>query len=197
MGPELNGLIRAGRVSSVNDAKHTARVQFYEGDGLVSFDLNVLVMRPGDYSLPAAGTAVLCLIPPGNAGIGYVIGALYSDSDAPPLASSGQRSIASDDLRLGDPNASQKVALAPKVNGNFSAQQSHFKTIEAELVAFLDTAGASLSGAGGDMSFSSSFSAAATAIAEAGAALTGLSETIAGTAYPSPEDTSASKVSAA
>lgn len=110
---ELDNLIRPGRVSSVDEKKHTAQVEFSEIDGLVTFDLSVLVTRPGDYSLPAPGSLVVCLMIPGTSGIGYVFGAIYSESDAPPLDDKGKRSIASDDLRLGDPAASDKVALAP------------------------------------------------------------------------------------
>lgn len=129
---EAQGLIRVGRVSSVDERKHTARVQFTDvpDDPLVSFDFPVLVTRPGDYALPVAGAAVVCLVPPGNAGIGYVVGALYSDADAPPLDDAGQRSVASDDLRLGAPDATDPVALASKVKDDLDALKNHFAALE-------------------------------------------------------------------
>lgn len=109
----IDGLIRVGRVSSVNAGKHTARVMFEEDDDLVSYDLPVLVARPGDYSLPDVDAPVVCLMAPGSAGVGYVLGAIYTDADAPPLSDAGQRSVAGDDLRLGAADATDKVALAP------------------------------------------------------------------------------------
>jgi len=118
---QLYGQIRTGRVSSVDKKRHTAQVKFDEIDGFVSWDLQVLVTRPGDYSLPVENTPVLCLLVDGRLGVGYVLGAIYTESDAAPLDDDGKRSIAGNDIRLGDPDASDKVALAPKVNDNFSA----------------------------------------------------------------------------
>ncbi len=110
--------LRTGRVASVNADKHTARVTFSDFAGeddavLESFDLLVLVTRPGDYSLPAQDALVVCALEEDSGGIGYVLGAIYSDADAPPLSDADQRSIESDDLRLGASDASDKVALAP------------------------------------------------------------------------------------
>jgi hypothetical protein len=107
----LYGQVRIGRVSAVGKSRHTVEVKFEELDGFVSWDLPVLVTRPGDYSLPAADTPVLCLIVDGRLGVGYVLGALYTESDEPPLDDDGKRSIAGDDIRLGDPEAEKAVAL--------------------------------------------------------------------------------------
>jgi len=106
-------MFRAGRVTSVNEKKHTVRVKFTDGDGYESFDLPVLVTRPGDYSLPASDALVLCALEDGPEGIGYVLGALYSEADAPPLDAKAKRSVVSSDLRLGTADAGDKVALAP------------------------------------------------------------------------------------
>ena len=95
-GSQLYGQIRIGRVLSVDANRHTAQVQFFELDGFVSWDFPVLVTRPGDYSLPAQNTPVLCLIVDGRLGVGYVLGAIYTDSDSPPLNDDGQRSIVGD-----------------------------------------------------------------------------------------------------
>lgn len=107
------GQIRIGRISSVNKDKHTARVEFSEGDGWISFDFPVLGTVAGDYALPVKDTPVLCLIIDGAHGDGYVVGSIYTDKDPPPLDDAGKRSIVGDDLRLGDPEAEDKVALAP------------------------------------------------------------------------------------
>jgi phage baseplate assembly protein gpV len=111
----FTGSFRVGRVSSVDANAHTAQVQFFEVDGLVSFGLNVLATHPGDYSLFAKDALVLCVILDGELARGFVLGALYSDSDTPPLSDESQRSIAGDDIRLGDPAATDKIALGPKV----------------------------------------------------------------------------------
>lgn len=118
---QLYGQIRVGRVSSVDTKRHTAQVEFTEQDGFVSWDLQVLVTRPGDYSLPAKDAPVLCLLIDGRLGAGFVLGAIYTESDAAPLNDAGQRAVVCDDLRLGASDASDKVALAPKCNDNDTA----------------------------------------------------------------------------
>jgi phage baseplate assembly protein gpV len=123
---QLYGQIRIGRVSSVDPKRHTAQVQFSEQDGFVSPDLPVLVTRPGDYSLPAENTPVLCLIVDGRLGVGYVLGAIYTESDAAPLDDASKRSVAGDDLRLGAPDASDKVALASLVKDRLDKLQQKF-----------------------------------------------------------------------
>lgn len=128
-------MLRTGRVSSVNETKHTVKVEFVDVDdeSLVSRDLGVLVTRPGDYSLPAAGSAVVCAFDGGVDGVGYVLGCLYNDEDAPPLSDKAQRSIASDDLRLGDPEATDKVALAPAVKSELDKIKSELDSIQTAL----------------------------------------------------------------
>jgi hypothetical protein len=110
---QLYGQIRVGRVSSVDADRHTAQVEFSEQDTFVSWDLQVLRGFAADYCLPAQNTPVLCLLVDGRLGVGYVLGAIYTESDAAPLSDAGQRSVAGNDLRLGAPDASDKVALAP------------------------------------------------------------------------------------
>lgn len=122
-----------GRVSSVDTKSHTAQVQFFEIDGFVSWDLQVLVTRPGDYSLPAKDTPVLCALIDGRLGVGFVLGAIYTESDAAPLDDAGKRSIASDDLRLGTPDASDKVALASKCKDNFDKINGELGNISTTL----------------------------------------------------------------
>jgi hypothetical protein len=74
---------RVGRVSSVDASKAALGAgQFFEGDGFVSWDMQVLVNRGGDYRLPTKDTPVLCVLVDGRLGVGFVLGAIYTESDA-------------------------------------------------------------------------------------------------------------------
>jgi hypothetical protein len=130
---QLYGQVRTGRVSAVGKTRHTVEVEFFEGDGFVSWDLHVLVTRPGDYSLPAKDTPVLCLLIEGRLGVGYVLGAIYTDADEAPLDDDGKRSIAGDDIRLGDPDADDKVALAPLVKDELDKIKTELDNIKTGL----------------------------------------------------------------
>lgn len=130
---QFRGTFHLGRVSSVDKGRHSVQVQFEELDGFVSFDLQMLVTRPGDYSLPAVDSMVWCVIKEGRLGEGFVLGAIYTDNDAAPLDDAGKRSIVSDDLRLGAADADKKVALAPTCKQNFDDIKSEFNTIKATL----------------------------------------------------------------
>lgn len=134
-GAELKGQIRIGRVSSSDAKAHTAQVQFFEQDGFVSHDLAILVTRPKDYSTYEQNTLVLCLLIDGIQGGGFVLGAFYGDNDAPPLNDSGARSVAGDDLRLGAPDASDKISLAPKCKDNFDKINSELTKISTTLAS--------------------------------------------------------------
>lgn len=127
--PEWTGQIRVGKVSAVNAANHTCEVKFEDvAEDVTTWHLHVVVRSPGDFALYEEDTQVLCVILDGRLGRGYVLGVVYQDGDA-PLDDSGKRSIAGDDIRLGDPEASDKVALAPKCKGNFDDQKSHFDAV--------------------------------------------------------------------
>jgi phage baseplate assembly protein V len=106
---QLYGQVRVGRVVSVDAARHTAQVKFEEIDGFTSQDLQVLVTRPGDYSLPEANTPVVCLILDGDLGVGFVLGAIYTESDEAPIDDDGAREIAGADVRIADDGATVKV----------------------------------------------------------------------------------------
>lgn len=143
---QLYGQIRVGRVSSVDAKRHSAQVQFEEMDGFVSWDLQVLRGFAADYCLPAQNTPVLCLLLEGRLGVGYVLGAIYTENDAAPLDDAGKRSVAGDDLRLGDPAATDKVALSPKV-------KSELDKIKAEL----DKIATTLASLGGGVTTNAAF----------------------------------------
>lgn len=95
----LKNLIRVGRVSAVDPASATARVVF-EAQDLVSYDLPVLqrqTLRNKDYYLPDVGEHVVCIfLPTGNAE-GFVLGAIYSDEDQPPVSSPDKRIVQFED----------------------------------------------------------------------------------------------------
>lgn len=169
-------MLRTGTVASVNAEKHTVRVTFSDSPGEhESADLQVLVHRAGDYWLPEKDNVVLCALDDGPEGLGWVLGIVYPDGE-PPLSDAGQRSIASDDLRLGsDPEASDKIAMAPPVNDNFDGIKSHFDAVEAVIT------GAPINEPG---------NGAPSAFQAALAAAIGLSP------YPTPDDVAAESVSA-
>ena len=86
--PELDQLIRIGRITSVDEKKHTARVQFTDRDEMVSWDLPVLVpstVDPQDYGLPVENTDVVCVFLPNGQQQGFIIGAFYTDENPPPI----------------------------------------------------------------------------------------------------------------
>lgn len=170
---QLYGQVRAGRVSSVDSSRHTAQVEFVEVDGAVSFDLHILVTRPGDYSLYTKDTPVLCLILDGRLGVGFVLGAFYTEDDEAPLDDEGARSIAGDDIRLGDPEAEDAVAKAPVCKQNFDDLKSHF-----DVVWNVITGGViNEPGMGAPSAFQTALKAA-----------------IMGSPYPTPDDPAAEKV---
>jgi phage baseplate assembly protein gpV len=107
-------MLRTGRVSSVNAKNHTCKVEFFESDGWISDEVRVLARRRGDYALPQADDLVLVAFDENLfAGVGFLLGIMYSEADAAPLDDAGKRSLVSDDLRLGASDATDKVALAP------------------------------------------------------------------------------------
>lgn len=180
------GSFRMGRVSSVSTDGHTAQVEFFELDGFVSYDLQILTTRPGDFSLMAKDTPVLCVLIEGKHGegrglSGFVLGAFYTENDAPPISDENARSVASDDLRLGDPEAEDKIALAPKVNSNFDAQKRHFDALEAVIT--------------GPVVFEAG-NGAPSALQAALAAAIGLPPPLGAGTYPDPDDVAAENVSA-
>ena len=88
-GSWTEGLVRVGRVSSVNTARATARVVFADRDNLVSMELPVLqgsVQGARAYLLPAVGEHVLCLFLGTGVEQGFIVGALYDRDNPPPVS---------------------------------------------------------------------------------------------------------------
>lgn len=97
---DIRGLIRVGRVSSVNGSACSARVTFDDEDDLVSAELPVIVPCSRDnkaYWLPDIDTQVLCIFQPHSSGKGindgYIVGAFYSEVDTPKESDETVKSI--------------------------------------------------------------------------------------------------------
>jgi len=88
-GSWTQGIVRVGRVSTVNLAAATARVTFADRDGLVSMELPVLqgsVQGAAAYLLPAPGERVLCLFLGTGVEQGFIVGSFYDEDNAPPAS---------------------------------------------------------------------------------------------------------------
>ncbi|SHN77201.1 phage baseplate assembly protein V [Desulfitobacterium chlororespirans] len=89
---------RVGEVVSINPAKCRVRVRFYDQDSLISEELQVVVrgtLKNKDYWMPKVGEAVFCSFTAQNKG--YVLGAVYSEGDPPPVISESKRHIEFED----------------------------------------------------------------------------------------------------
>ncbi len=99
MGGIWKNLIRVGRVSAVDPDRATAKVVF-EAQEVVSYDLPIIqrqTLRNKDYYLPDVGEHVVCIfLPTGNAD-GFILGAIYTDEDQPPVSSQDKRVVQFED----------------------------------------------------------------------------------------------------
>lgn len=99
MDNQIKNMVRVGRVSSINPATGTARVAF-EPQGVVSYDLQILVpqtMKNKDYYMPDIGEHVVCLFLPTGNQEGFIMGAVYSNEDKPPVSSPDKRRVEFED----------------------------------------------------------------------------------------------------
>ncbi|CDX01305.1 Phage baseplate assembly protein V [Desulfitobacterium hafniense] len=86
-----------GEVVSINPAKCRARIKFDDRDGIISEELAVVVkgsLKNKDYWMPRVGEAVLCSFAGKK---GFILGAIYSDADPPPVSSEKKRYIEFED----------------------------------------------------------------------------------------------------
>lgn len=86
----LNSIVRVAVVSSTNPARATVRVKISDDDGLITYDLHVLMRKvheDKDYWMPDIGDHVLCLFLPFGLETGFVVGSFYSSADKPPVQS--------------------------------------------------------------------------------------------------------------
>lgn len=95
MDNTLKNIVRVGRISSINPSRCTARVLF-DAQGIVSYDLQIIVpqtLKNKDYYLPDVGEHVVCLfLPTGNAE-GFVLGAVYTDTEQVPVNNPDKRTM--------------------------------------------------------------------------------------------------------
>ena len=86
----LESTVRVGVVNSTDPKTSTVRVKFDDDDGLISYDLRVLVRKvkkDQDYWMPDIGDHVLCVFLPFGLEQGFVLGSFYSSADTPPANS--------------------------------------------------------------------------------------------------------------
>ena len=92
----IRHLFRVGSVVSTDPAAGTSRVQLADADGLVSHDLPVAqrqTLKNKDYAMPDVGEHVLCLFLPFGIEQGFVLGSIYSQADATPVADQDKRHV--------------------------------------------------------------------------------------------------------
>lgn len=92
----LADLIRVGVVTSTDDSAGSARVQFRDRTGVVSYDLQVVVRNSRvnhDYWMPDINEQVLCLFLPSGVETGYILGSFYSDVTTPPASTKDKRRV--------------------------------------------------------------------------------------------------------
>ena len=96
----IRHLFRVGSVVSTDPDAGTARVQLADADGLVSHDLPVAqrqTLKNKDYAMPDVGEHVLCLFLPFGIEQGFVLGSIYSQADATPVADQDKRHVEFED----------------------------------------------------------------------------------------------------
>lgn len=102
---EMNNVVRVGVVTSADPAAMTVRVKVADQDGLVSYNLPVVVrktLKDKDYWLPDVGEHVVCLFLPFGQEQGFCLGAIYSQADAPPVADRDKRHVVFEDETMAE-----------------------------------------------------------------------------------------------
>lgn len=111
----LKNLIKIGEVSSVDEARCTARVVFDDEDALVSYDLPILqrnTFANRDYHMVQPGEDVLCIFLPSGEEDGFILGSFYADEIAPPESSGDKRTVVfSDDTRISYDRAAHELSI--------------------------------------------------------------------------------------
>lgn len=99
MDPLLKKMVREGEISAIFPEKGTVRVKF-DDDGTVSYELPIIfrgVIGTKDYWMPDIGEQVVCLFLPNGNARGFVIGAVYSNVNPPPVTDKNKRHVSFED----------------------------------------------------------------------------------------------------
>ena len=115
----LNQMIRVAVVTSTNPSAGRVRVQLKDSDQMVSREL--LVVQPKTakdkyYWMPDVSEQVLCLFLPYGLEQGFVIGAVYSSEDTPPVQDQDKSHIAFKDGTFVEYDRSTGVLTVDCVN---------------------------------------------------------------------------------
>lgn len=81
-------IFRVGEVTSTLPKKGKVKVKFPDMDDLISYEMWVVVQKTKkdkDYCMPDKGDQVVCAFLGNGLEAGFVLGAIYSDKDKPPV----------------------------------------------------------------------------------------------------------------
>lgn len=85
---DVEGVIRIGQVSSIDENTGMARVLFLDRGSLVSYDYPLsyaLTLNDKFYHMPAVKEWVICALLPNAPSQGFIIGSYYSEVREPPV----------------------------------------------------------------------------------------------------------------
>ncbi len=95
----ISNIIRPGIVTQIDEKKCRCKVQFKDNNGIVSYWCQVLVPlahKSKYYALPAINEEVLCLFLGYGSDCGFILGSMYSKSDAIPAGADKDKIITED-----------------------------------------------------------------------------------------------------
>ena len=99
----VDGMIRIGKVSSVDENNCTARVLFEDRDNVVSYDFPIIVpatLKDKYYCLPQLGERVLCILQPNTPSKSFILGSYYCDKRKPPYKNKDKAYVEFEDKTL-------------------------------------------------------------------------------------------------
>ncbi|WP_266095259.1 phage baseplate assembly protein V [Gracilibacillus oryzae] len=127
-------MIRVGIVRSIDEIRAVARVEFPD-TSVVSAEYQILVrgsLKNKDYWLPSIEEEVLCVLTEQKQG--FIIGALYSDGDTPPVQSRTKRHMKFEDGTTLDYDTSNSTLTIQAV-GPINIKASGDINVQGDVVA--------------------------------------------------------------
>lgn len=85
---DVEGIVRVGQVSSIDEQAGTVRVIFSDRDNSVSYDFPVtypLTQNDKMYYMPTIQEWLVCVLLPNNPAQGFILGSYYSETRKPPV----------------------------------------------------------------------------------------------------------------